>query len=95
MAQHVLDHDTFVYLTVTLAPSSPALADPALLTRAHPSLAHLGAVGELRDVQLLSVPKNAWAAAQGPVLAALHGTAGVQRVDVQGAPRTRAKRDEF
>lgn len=93
--QHTLDHDSNVYLTVTLSPTSPAYSNPEVLT-SHPSLTHVGSVGEMRDVQLLSVPRNSWNRVQGDVLSMLNGLAGVRRVDVQQPPRTRVKRgDEF
>ncbi|KAH9939425.1 hypothetical protein B0H21DRAFT_698461 [Amylocystis lapponica] len=88
---HALNHDEFVYLAVTVAPSSPFLADPAALA-AHTAVTHLGPVGQMRDVQLLSVPRTTWDRVQGDVLSSLNGLNGVLRVDMQGPPRTRARR---
>ncbi|GBE82830.1 hypothetical protein BKA93DRAFT_522463 [Sparassis latifolia] len=86
-----LNHDENVYLTVTITSSSPFAVNPAALV-VHPSLTHLGMVGQLRDVQLLSVPRESWPRLQGEVLSALNALDGVRRVDVQDPPRMRAKR---
>ncbi|PCH38529.1 hypothetical protein WOLCODRAFT_97271 [Wolfiporia cocos MD-104 SS10] len=90
-AQHALNHDDNVYLAVTVAPSSRFVGDPDALA-VHPSLTHLGIVGQMRDVQLLSVPRESWPRLQGDVLAALNTLDGVKRVDVQDPPRARVKR---
>ena len=59
----------------------------------HSALNHIGQMGQLRDVQLLSVPREDWARVQGDVLSSLNGLQGVRRVDVQDPPRMRTKRD--
>ena len=81
-----------VLIAVTVSPTSGLYHDPDSLAAAHPVLLRLGRVGELQDVQLLAVPRQNWETAQGDVLAALNGLAGVLRVDVQDSPKRRAKR---
>ncbi|CDO71921.1 hypothetical protein BN946_scf184940.g68 [Trametes cinnabarina] len=56
------------------------------------SVRPLGRVGQLQDVQLLSVPRASWPSVQGELLDSLNALPGVLRVDVQEKPRTRAKR---
>lgn len=91
-AQHVLDHNSNIYLAVTVSPSSHVYENPAeLATR--PELTYVGQVGQLRDVHLLSIPRDDWSQTQADVLSAIRNVNGVQRVDVQEAPRTRTKRD--
>ncbi|KZT11163.1 uncharacterized protein LAESUDRAFT_720352 [Laetiporus sulphureus 93-53] len=92
-SQHVLNHDENVYITVTVSPSSRFIEHPEALS-VNPALTHLGPVGQLRDVQLLSVPRENWPRLQGEILASLNGLDGVRRVDVQDTPRTRVKRGE-
>lgn len=92
---HNLNYDSNIYLAVTLSPSAHLLQNPELLA-VHPSLTHIGPVGHLKDVQLLSVPQGSWSRVQSDVLSALNSMEGVKRVDVQDAPRLRVKRgDEF
>ena len=94
-SQHALDHNTNVYVSITLSPDSPAFHNPELLV-VHPVVVHLGRVGELHDVQLLSVPRISWTQVQGDVLSSLHGITGVKHVEVQQTPTRRVKRgDEF
>lgn len=81
-------------LAVTLQSSSSLLANPAQLATAHDSLTHVGQVGELSDVQLVSVPSTEWDSVKGDVLGALMGMEGVVRVEVQKT-KQRAKRDEL
>ncbi|KAI1790447.1 hypothetical protein LXA43DRAFT_973632 [Ganoderma leucocontextum] len=80
-----------VLITVTLSPTSALYSSPDGLL-VHPLLTRLGHVGELQDVQVLSVPRESWFQAQGEVFGALNALSGVLRVDVQDQPRTRAKR---
>lgn len=86
-----MDHSTNVYLAVTVSPTSQLFSQPEHLAT-HPSISHLGPVGQLEDIQLLSVPRASWGRVQGEVLAQLNSLNGVQRVDVQDAPRQRVKR---
>ncbi|OCH86202.1 hypothetical protein OBBRIDRAFT_738453 [Obba rivulosa] len=86
-----LNYDQNVYLAVTLAPSSASFNSPSVLA-VHPSVTHLGTVGQMRDVQLLSVPRHDWDDVQAEVLSSLRSLGGVNRVDVQEPPRTRVKR---
>ena len=81
-------------LAVTLQSSSSLLANPAQIATAHDSLTHVGQVGELSDVQLISVPNTEWDNVKGDVLGALMGMEGVVKVEVQKA-KQRAKRDEL
>lgn len=86
-----LNHEANTYLAVMLSSSSPYLSDPSLLATAHSSLTHLGQVGSLRDVQLLSVPKQDWERVQTDVLDSLKSKEGITGVDIQ-VPQRRAKR---
>lgn len=86
-----LDHSANTYLAVTLSPASPYLQDPSSLSKAHPLATHLGQVGEMKDVQLISIPKQKWDSEQEDILGFLKNQAGVSRVDVQ-AVKERAKR---
>ena len=88
-----LNYETNVYLAVSLSANSPYLVDPSLLASVHPALTHVGlAIGQMQDVQLLSVPKDEWSRVQGDVMGLLGGLEGVGRVDVQEV-RRRYKRD--
>lgn len=91
-SQHIQDHDANIYLTVTVSSGSPLYHNPEQLVT-QPALTHIGAVGQLRDVQLLSVPREEWNRVQGDVLRKLNSMQGVLRVDVQEPPRMRSKRD--
>ena len=88
LAQQMQDN---VLITVTLSPTSALYSSPDGLI-VHPLLTRLGRVGELQDVQVLSVPRDNWSQTQGDVLSALNALPGVLRVDVQDPPRTRTKR---
>ena len=90
--QHSLDHGNNIYLTVTVSPSSAAASNSQALI-VHPSITHLGHVGQLQDVQLLSVPRASWDLVQDSVMSTLRGISGVQRVAIEQPPRMRAKRN--
>lgn len=92
-AQHVLRFDDNVYLAVTVSPTSRFMANPEQLA-AHLSLTHLGTVGQLQDVQLLSAPRAGWPHVQGEILALLNNLDGVKHVDVQDPPRQRVRRGD-
>ena len=92
MPSYIQDHSSNVYLTASISRNSALYQNPAQLA-SHPALTYVGQVGELRDVQLLSVSRDEWPRVQGDVLGYLDGLDGVQRVDVQAAPHMRAKRD--
>ncbi|KAI0355157.1 hypothetical protein OH77DRAFT_1496320 [Trametes cingulata] len=85
------NHDENVFLTVTLSPTSAVCENPDALA-VHPLIRRLGRVGELQDVQVLSVPRQDWPRLQGEVLDSLNALPGVLRVDVQEKPKLRAKR---
>ncbi|KAI0657164.1 hypothetical protein C8Q70DRAFT_1046398 [Cubamyces menziesii] len=85
------NHEENVFLTVTLSPTSALYNDPDGLA-IHPLITRLGRIGELQDVQVLSVPRASWPQMQGSLLDALNGLPGVLRVDVQERPKMRAKR---
>lgn len=89
-----VDYSANTYIAVTLSPSSIFQQDPASLSMVHPALTHIGQVGALQDVQLLSVPNGDWNSVKDDVLGRLGGQSGVVRVDVQ-QQKTRAKRDEL
>jgi hypothetical protein len=86
-----LDHIANTYLAVSLSPSSPYLHNPSALSDAHPSVTHVGQVGQMSDVQLFSIPRQEWNHAQQDILGFLNAQQGVIRVDVQ-AVKQRTKR---
>lgn len=91
--QKAENHDENVYLSVTLSPSSRFFENPESLA-VNPALTHLGSVGALRDVQLLSAPRGSWPRLQGEILASLNSLEGVKHVEIQGPPRQRVKRGD-
>jgi hypothetical protein len=88
---HALDFDANTYISVTLDPSSASFGSPNVLA-SHDAIQYVGPVGQLADVQLLSVTKTEWPAVQADVLGWLKNKPGVVHVEVQAPPRTRAKR---
>ncbi|KAJ8087973.1 hypothetical protein AAF712_011692 [Marasmius tenuissimus] len=86
-----MNHDMNTYIAVTLSPGSSFSQTPASLASVHPALAHVGQVGQLNDVQLVSVPKTDWGNVGDDILASLRSSQGVVNVDVQ-QPKQRAKR---
>lgn len=91
-----LNYDTNTYLAVTLSSSSPFFQQPAALAQVHPAVAHVGQVGQMKDVQLFSVAKFEWEKISGDVLSKLEKSEGVGRVDVQEpAQRSRRGSDEL
>jgi hypothetical protein len=91
-----LNYDANTYLAVTLSSSSPFFQQPATLTQVHPAVAHVGQVGQMKDVQLFSVAKFEWAKVSEVVLSKLEKSEGVRRVDVQKpAQRSRRGNDEL
>ncbi|KAF7364989.1 p-loop containing nucleoside triphosphate hydrolase protein [Mycena venus] len=78
------------YLAVTLPASSSYLQAPASLGLLHPVVAHVGQVGAMPDVQLVSVAKDEWEVSEkrAEILAAFKA---IGRVDIQ-EPKQRAKR---
>lgn len=89
-----LDHTANAYLAITLSQSSALFSDPAGLAQ-HPAVQYVGQVGQLQDVQLVSVPRAQWVEAEADVMGWLKARDGVVNVQVQSPPRARAKRDEF
>ncbi|KZV73000.1 hypothetical protein PENSPDRAFT_683225 [Peniophora sp. CONT] len=57
-------------------------------------LSHVGPVGALPDVQVVSLPRSTWEQDKAAVLEALNRADGVMKVDVQ-EQKQRKKRDEF
>jgi len=86
-----LNHNLHTYVAVTLSPNSPFLNTPSSLSTLHPLITHVGQVGSLDDVQLVSVPKEDWNNIGEEVLAKLKAEEGVQSVSVQEL-KTRTKR---
>jgi hypothetical protein len=86
-----LDYDANTYISVTLDPSAPSFGSPDALGQ-HAAVEYVGPVGQLADVQLVSVPKSDWQDAQADVLGWLRARPGVVHVEVQAPPRMRAKR---
>ncbi|KAK7048570.1 p-loop containing nucleoside triphosphate hydrolase protein [Favolaschia claudopus] len=86
-----LNHAANIYLAVTLPPASSYLQQPASLGLLHPAAAHVGQVGAMPDVQLVSVPKEEWEISEAKREEILAAFRAVGRVDVQ-APKQRAKR---
>lgn len=87
----MMDFSANAYLTITTAPGSAVANNPSLLA-VHPSVTSLGKVGELTDVQIISVPRNVWVESKDTIVQYLNALDGVRRVEVQDPPRTRAKR---
>jgi hypothetical protein len=90
--QHKLDFGAHTYIAVTLDRAAGAQLEPRDLAAAHGRAAYVGPVGELADVQLVSVPRDAGPDAEADVLGWLKARSGVVHVEVQAPPRTRAKR---
>ncbi|KAF9460919.1 hypothetical protein BDZ94DRAFT_1265062 [Collybia nuda] len=91
-----LNHAVNTYLAVTLSPSSPYIASPEALASVHPSIVHVGQVGSMADVHVVSVPKFEWERAQEEVMSALKSAKGVGRVDLQEpVPRIKRGGDEL
>lgn len=86
-----LDHDAHAYIAVTLVPTSTFHVEPRGLAQ-HPAVDYVGQVGELQDVQLVSVPKAQWPEVEADVLGWLKAREGVVHVQVQSAPKMRARR---
>ncbi|KAJ3731602.1 hypothetical protein DFJ43DRAFT_1078027 [Lentinula guzmanii] len=85
------NYDLNTYVAVSLAPNSPFLNTPSSLSSIHPALTHVGQVGQLQDVQLVSVPKDDWNNIGDDILASLKGSEGISSVSVQEL-RQRTKR---
>jgi hypothetical protein len=83
MQTQALDHTANAYLAVSLSPSSPYIQNPSALSSAHPLITHVGQVGEMKDVQLLSIPRQEWDRAQHDILGSLNTHEGITWVDVQ------------
>ncbi|KAJ4475540.1 hypothetical protein J3R30DRAFT_565468 [Lentinula aciculospora] len=91
-----LNHNLNTYVAVTLAPNSPFLDVPSSLSTVHPAVTHVGQVGQLHDVQLVSVPKEDWSNIGDDILASLKGSEGVTSVNVQELKqRTKRGSDEL
>ncbi|KAK7677059.1 hypothetical protein QCA50_019957 [Cerrena zonata] len=86
-----MDFSANTYLTVIVTSGSTVANNPTILA-VHPSMVHQGKVGELSDIQLVSVPRNLWDESKDNILQSLHALNGVRRVEVQDSPRTRLKR---
>jgi hypothetical protein len=86
-----LDHNVNTYISVTLDPSAPSFGSPSTLA-GHQALTYVGPVGQLADVQLLSVPRDQWPASETDVLTWIRAQPGIVHVEVQAPPRMRAKR---
>lgn len=86
------DHASFTYLTVYLRSSSSYLTDPQSIRTIHPALTHVGQVGVMKDVLILSVPVPEWSHVSADVLALLSSQTDIAKVEVQGAPKARVKR---
>ena len=87
------DFSSNTYVTVYLRSSSSYLADPQSISTIHPALTHVGPVGMMRDVQILSVPVPEWGRVSGEVLALLSSKPDIEKIEVQGAPKVRVKRE--
>ncbi|ESK94208.1 hypothetical protein Moror_8318 [Moniliophthora roreri MCA 2997] len=78
-----LDYSQNTYLAITLSSSNPSN-----IVSLHPALTHVGQVGQLKDVQMFSVPKTVWESNIGDeIKGILEGQKGrdegVIRIDVQ------------
>ncbi|KAF7348423.1 p-loop containing nucleoside triphosphate hydrolase protein [Mycena sanguinolenta] len=86
-----LNYAANTYLAVTLPPSSSYLQAPASLALLHPAVAHVGQVGAMPDVQIVSIPKDEWELSEDKRAEILAAFRAVGKVDVQ-EPKQRAKR---
>lgn len=84
-----LDYSNYVYLAVTFSSASPSTG--SAMTSIHPALSCVGQVGQLKDVQLYSIPKTDWQHVNMEIMQAVKESDGVLRVDIQ-QPQLRAKR---
>ncbi|KAF5343533.1 hypothetical protein D9758_012951 [Tetrapyrgos nigripes] len=80
-AKYDYDHNT--YIAVTLDPQSSFFSSPSTLSEIHPALTHVGQVGKLKDVQLISFVKADWEEKLEEIIQALQSIEGVIKVDVQ------------
>ncbi|KAJ7585164.1 hypothetical protein C8J56DRAFT_950045 [Mycena floridula] len=87
-----MDHTANIYIAVTLSSTSPYFSDPGALVS--PPMKHEGQVGQLKEVQLVSVPKSEWDEKSEDILSFLKAKDGVSNVEVQ-VLKQRAKRDEL
>ena len=78
-----LDYNANAYLAVTLSSSSPFVSNPASLASVHRDISVVGQVGQLDDVQLVSIPKASWDSSKETILSALTQADGVVRVEPQ------------
>jgi len=86
-----LNYAANTYLAVTLPASSSYLQAPASLGLLHPAAAHVGQVGAMPDVQLVSVSKDEWEVSEAKRAEILAAFRAIGRVDIQ-EPKQRAKR---
>jgi hypothetical protein len=86
-----LDYAINNYISVTLSPRSSLRSSPDRLAQ-HPAVSYVGLVGELQDVQLVSVPKADWAEKEADVLEWLKARDGVIQVNIHSDQKTRARR---
>lgn len=85
-----------IFVAVYLSQSSQYIQNPSSLQSRHPSITHKGKVGELADVQLVSVAKANWESSQQQILNSLQSAPGVTRVEVQQLKtRTKRVKDEY
>lgn len=85
-----------VFLAVYLSPTSQYIERPGELQARHAMIKPKGKVGELVDVQLVSVSRADWTSSQQEIMSALKGTPGVAKVEVQQAKqRTKRVMDEY
>ena len=90
-----LDHTANTYLAVSLSPSSPYLQNPSALSSAHPSVTHVGQVGQMNDIQLISIPRHEWDSAQHDILGSLNAQQGITRVEIQAVKQRTKRSDEL
>ncbi|GJJ11908.1 hypothetical protein Clacol_006146 [Clathrus columnatus] len=87
------------YLTVYLSPSSPYLSGQhASLNSIHPDISHVGPLGVLNDVHIISAAKEDWGRndIREDILAALQPTQdnGIIKFEVLKEPQQRTKRND-
>ncbi|KAF8644584.1 hypothetical protein AX16_008382 [Volvariella volvacea WC 439] len=88
---HNLDYSSNAYLVVTLSSTSPFFSAPSTLASLHPSLSFVGQVGQLSDVQIVSVPQAHWEQDGNAIVASLRSGEGVVSVNLQ-QPKHRIRR---
>jgi hypothetical protein len=82
-----LDYDANKYLIVTIS-------NPSALRDVHPAIAHIGQVGQLKDLHRLSVSNRDWDNEKDAILESLRRS-GVSRIDYDKLQQRSRRQDEL